>query len=135
MRISDWSSDVCSSDLGAGRLIEADRRLDDLNEAAGGAIGAPLAIPALAELARLVQRLGVLVSRKLVVADGRSDLELWVRAEPDDGEIRLTLTGWRHRPTAAPRDASAGLPAPVAHGGWRWETDAGSKNTSVHYRN
>src|SRR3546814_4657345 len=93
MRISDWSSDVCSSDLGAGRLIEADRRLDDLNEAAGGAIGAPLAIPALAELARLVQRLGVLVSRKLVVADGRSDLELWVRAEPDDGEIRLTLTG------------------------------------------
>src|SRR3546814_4610190 len=90
MRISDWSSDVCSSDLsaparrlstgtrragrgavnvvdrdlppvrgrvdGAGRLIEADRRLDDLNEAAGGAIGAPLAIPALAELARLVQR-------------------------------------------------------------------------------
>src|SRR3546814_11813801 len=75
-------------------------------------------------LFRSVQRLGVLVSRKLVVADGRSDLELWVRAEPDDGEIRLTLTGWRHRPTAAPRDASAGLPAPVANGGWRWETDA-----------
>src|SRR3546814_20425485 len=69
-------------------------------------------------LFRSVQRLGVLVSRKLVVADGRSDLELWVRAEPDDGEIRLTLTGWRHRPTAAPRDASAGLPAPVANGGW-----------------
>ncbi|RIA46597.1 histidine kinase [Hephaestia caeni] len=108
----------------AGRLIEADRRLDDLNEAAGGAIGAPLAIPALAELARLVRRLGVLVSRRVVVADGRSDLETWVRAEPDGGDIRLTLTGWRQRPAATPRAASAGLPAPVTNGGWRWETDA-----------
>src|SRR3546814_20515378 len=26
MRISDWSSDVCSSDLGAGRLLRAVRR-------------------------------------------------------------------------------------------------------------
>src|SRR3546814_12442757 len=33
MRISDWSSDVCSSDLAAGLAVEADRLADAANAA------------------------------------------------------------------------------------------------------
>nr|WP_286207659.1 HAMP domain-containing sensor histidine kinase [Hephaestia sp. MAHUQ-44] len=109
---------------GDDRLIEADRRLAALNQAAGGAIGLPLAIPALATAVRLVRRLGVLVSRRAVVADGEHDLDLWVRAEPDDGGVRLTLTGWRERPMALPHTVSGGVGTPGAGRGWRWETDA-----------
>ena len=78
-----------------GRLIEADQRLMDLNLRAGGGIGQPIAIPQIATLTRLAQRLGILVSRGVVAADGDDDVELWVRAEPDPAGVRLMITGWR----------------------------------------
>ncbi|MFX8231020.1 hypothetical protein ABTL16_19705, partial [Acinetobacter baumannii] len=82
-----------------GRLIEADQRLSDLNARAGGALGAPIAVPQLATLARLAKRLGILVSRSVIAADGDHDLELWVRAMPttDDGGVTIHITGWRAR--------------------------------------
>src|SRR3546814_14645273 len=44
MRISDWSSDVCSSDLLAARIAEVDHAL------VGGAVGGELAFPAILPL-------------------------------------------------------------------------------------
>ena len=118
-----------------GRLIEADPRLNDLNIRAGGAIGAPLAIPQLATLARLAQRLGILVSRGIAAADGDDDIDMWVRAEPDPvtAHVRLTISGWRVRQawlSPAPptqRDHDFVLSGAAAH----WETDAGLRLTHL----
>ncbi|MGP2408009.1 hypothetical protein ACTUM1_15835, partial [Listeria monocytogenes] len=73
--------------------------LNDLNRRAGGAIGAPIAVPQLATLARLAKRLGILVSRSVIAADGDQDVELWVRAIPEgeEGGVTLHITGWRAR--------------------------------------
>jgi len=114
-----------------GRLVEADPRLRDLNTRAGGALGEPVAVPQLARLARLAQRLGILVSRGVVAADGADDLQLWVRAEPGAAGVSLTITGWRGRPAWTAPDTS-GEPehaALAADADWRWETDAALRLT------
>jgi signal transduction histidine kinase len=116
-----------------GRLIAADQRLHDLNARAGGGIGQPLAVPQIATLARLAQRLGILVSRGVVAADGDEDLELWVRAQPDtsNGGVALTITGWRNRAAWHP----AGVPDERAtdflrsEADWTWETDSALRLT------
>lgn len=118
-----------------GRLIEADQRLHDLNARAGGAIGQPLAVPQIAALSRLAQRLGILVSRAVVAADGPDDLELWVRAEPDTadavGSVRLHITGWRSRaawyPAAAAEERATDFLR--SEGDWLWETDSALRLT------
>jgi hypothetical protein len=66
-----------------GRLVAADPALRLLQQRCGGLDQGPVAIPQLATIARLARRLGIVVSRGLVVADGDDDLELWVRSEPD----------------------------------------------------
>ena len=81
-----------------GRLIDAEERLADLNRRAGGSVGASLAVPQIATLARLAQRLGIAISRSVIAADGGDDLDLWVRAEPEAGGVRLEVSGWRPRP-------------------------------------
>ena len=117
---------------GDGRLIEADGRLAELNAAAGGAIGEALAVPALAALARLALRLRVLISRKVIVADGERDLELWVRVEPEAAGIRLALTGWRRRAPVSPLPENARVAEPVLDGAaWRWETDSALRLTRL----
>src|SRR3546814_9952393 len=45
MRISDWSSDVCSSDLGAGGRGDAERRLPICRPVAGRAACRPALFP------------------------------------------------------------------------------------------
>lgn len=121
----------------AGALMEADARLQALNARAGGMIGAPLAVPQLATLARLAQRLRVLVSRSVVAADGDADLDMWVRAEPlADGGVRLSVSGWRPRGAwradADPVERDVDLVG--ASGGWRWETDAALHLTHIAER-
>ncbi|MDX5985446.1 sensor histidine kinase [Sphingomonas echinoides] len=118
-----------------GRLVEADQRLHDLNARAGGDIGQPLAVPQIAALARLAQRLGILVSRAVVAADGPDDLELWVRAEPDSvassGNVRLHITGWRSRaawhPAAAAEERATDFLR--SESDWLWETDSALRLT------
>jgi PAS domain-containing protein len=108
-----------------GRLVEADSRLQELNGGAGGNIGQPLAVPQLATLARLAQRLGILISRSVVVADGANDLEMWVRAEPVATGVRLALSGWKPQPAEeAPADEAIFV---RTGGDWLWETDAASR--------
>ncbi|MBB5685095.1 PAS domain-containing sensor histidine kinase [Sphingobium boeckii] len=110
-----------------GRLVEADPPLLGLHLRAGGEEGGTIAVPQIATLVRLAQRLGILISRGVIAADTDNDLDLWVRAEPEDGHVRLTIGGWTPRP---PR-----LPAPAAQidretdflrasADWLWETDA-----------
>jgi PAS domain-containing protein len=114
-----------------GRLIDAEARLAELNERAGGTVGAPLAIPQIATLARLAHRLGIGISRNVIAADGEEDLELWVRAEPKDGGVRLEVSGWRPRPvwraaaTEPERDGDFFRSA----ADWLWETDASLRIT------
>lgn len=114
-----------------GRLITADQRLLDLNTRAGGAPGQPLAVPSLAALTRLAMRLGIRVSRNVVVADRTNDVDLWVRADPvpPGGEstgIELAITGWRVRPSWQPaatiEDSRADFLRSEAD--WMWETDS-----------
>ncbi len=103
-----------------GRLLAADPALDGLNGRAGGALGGPLAVPQLATVARLAGRLGIIVSRGVLVADEYADIELWVRAQPEGERIRLAVSGWREAPAWRP----AVMTPPVApDADWRWETD------------
>lgn len=114
---------------GALCLVSADPAIDALNAAAGGAIGSPLAVPPLATIARLATRLGILVSRRVLVADGEADLDLWVRAQPDGGDVRIAVSGWRDVRPVAPViaiDDRALLDADL-----RWETDASLRLTFV----
>lgn len=109
----------------AGRLVEAELPLQRLQESAGSALGQPVAVPQIATMARLAQRLGVLVSRCVVAAEGADDLDLWVEAKPDGEGVLLSVGGWARRPAR-----------PGAGGGDRvydfmrtrgdllWETDA-----------
>ncbi|MET0246775.1 MAG: HAMP domain-containing sensor histidine kinase [Sphingomonas sp.] len=118
-----------------GRLIDADGRLAELNARAGGAPGQPVAVPQIAALVRLAQRLGIGISRNVIAADGEEDLELWVRAEPRDGKIGVEVTGWRPRPVwrsvAAEPERDADFFRSSAD--WQWETDASLRITFLSF--
>lgn len=124
----------------AGRLVAADRRLIALNAGAGGMVGAPLAVPALAKLVRLALRLGIPVARTVIVADGGDDLDLWARADPiADGDrkgVDLILVGWRLRdpwqPAASQETRDEDFLRSAAH--WVWETDSALALTHLSAR-
>ncbi|MEK6636830.1 MAG: HAMP domain-containing sensor histidine kinase [Pseudomonadota bacterium] len=80
-----------------GRLIAADQPLLLLNRRAGGEDGGALAIPQVAALARLSQKLGVQVARTVMTADGNVDIDLTVQARPDGDMVYLTVNGWHER--------------------------------------
>ena len=86
-----------------GRLTSADPPLLRLQQEAGSTIGAPLALPQLAAVARSAMKLGVPLSRGVIAASADQDLDLWVRVEPDAEGATLTIDGWKARPPAPPR--------------------------------
>ncbi len=114
-----------------GRLVDAEPLLLELNQRAGGAQGAPLAVPQIAALARLAQRLGIAISRNVIAADGDDDIELWVRAEPEMGGLRLEVSGWRPRPAwrASASDPERDGDFFRSAADWLWETDASLRIT------
>lgn len=119
---------------GDGRLVEAEPRLMALHRSAGGEEGGPLAVPQIAALARLARRLGIVISRGAVAAEGEGDLDLWVRAEPKEGWVDLAVTGWAARPARAPAPASEAerqVDFLRAAADWMWETDAALRLTVV----
>ncbi len=86
-----------------GRLIEADPQLLLLQERAGGVRGGALAVPQLASLVRLTRRLKIEISRRIVVASGDQDVDLWVRVKPGSDGLELAITGWQEiAPTVPP---------------------------------
>ena len=114
-----------------GRLVDAEARLHELNERAGGTIGGPLAVPQIATLARLAQRLGIGISRNVIAADGEDDLELWVRAEPNGDGVKIEVSGWRPRPgwRAAASEPERDGDFFRSAADWLWETDASLRIT------
>ena len=123
-----------------GRLVEADPPLVALQVAAGSALGRPLALPQLAALARSALSLVVPLSRGVLAADDSHDLDLWVRAEPDEDGVTLKIERWSRRAPAPPRlalvssngepDEDAGLP-PAEPEPLHWVADAELHFTSV----
>lgn len=117
-----------------GRLVEADPMLVALQVEAGAALGAKLALPQLAAVARLVRKLGIAVSRPAVIAARDYDLELWVRGEPDGDDVLLWVESSRRRPPASPRlEAIAAGDEFDAIPGARvdWSTDAELRFTDL----
>lgn len=116
-----------------GRLIDAEPRLADLNSRAGGRVGEPLAVPSIAAIARLAQRLGVALSRSVVAADGEDDLDLWVRAEPDAEGVRIEVSGWRPRTAWREPAGDSARESDFLRSGadWVWETDAAMRITHL----
>ena len=115
-----------------GLLVEADERLLALNTQAGGAVGTPLAVPALSALVSLVRTMRVPISRTVFAADGAADLELYVQAKPDSDGISLTVSGWRIRPArkswlVEQPDGDETAPSE----GWSWQTDAALVLTEI----
>ncbi len=111
-----------------GVLLSADPAIATLNARAGGVMGSRLAVPQLAAAAWLAARLGITVCRRVTVADDESDIDLWIRAQPEGERIRLAASGWIERP--AWRSTRDTLP-PLDDGGIAWETDASLRLTFV----
>ena len=116
-----------------GRLIEAEPQLQRLQESAGSALGQPVAVPQIATMARLAQRLGILVSRCVIAAEGADDLDLWVEAKPDDDGVALSVGGWARRPSRGSGDASGERVYDFmrSRGDWLWETDPALRIASL----
>lgn len=108
-----------------GRLLSADAPLLALQREAGADLGAPLALPQLAAIARLTARLGVMVSRPAVAAAERGDIDMWVRAKPDEAGVSLSVIDWRERPAAILPADSGRRDADIAAlaEGWSWQID------------
>jgi two-component sensor histidine kinase len=86
-----------------GRLIAADPELDRLQAEAGSRIGATLALPQLAAVARMASRLHIPVSRRILAAGKEQDVDMWVRAVPEGNEVALTIERWIARSAPGPR--------------------------------
>ncbi|GAO38062.1 putative two-component histidine kinase [Sphingomonas changbaiensis NBRC 104936] len=115
-----------------GRLVEAELPLQRLQESAGSGLGQPVAVPQIATMARLAQRLGILVSRCVIAAEGSDDLDLWVEAKPDDDGVALSVGGWSRRPSRAGDESGERVYDFMrSRGDWLWETDPSLKITSV----
>ncbi|SFR82813.1 sensor histidine kinase [Sphingomonas jatrophae] len=116
--------------LDAGlRLVETDAALASLHARAGGEPQGVIAVPQLAQVARLARRLGVAISRGVVAADGEGEAALWVRAAPDGNGVRLSIVAWTERqPASAPAIEQDFL---RAEADLTWEADAALRLTAM----
>lgn len=115
-----------------GRLASADPELERLQVEAGSRLGAPLALPQLAAIARTARQLNVPVSRRAVAASRDQDIDMWVRATPDGDEVLLAIDQWHVRPVAGPRLAAlSAAESPVPAGQRRWAVDEELRLTDV----
>jgi signal transduction histidine kinase len=89
-----------------GRLIAADPELEQLQAEAGSSIGSSIALPQLAAVVRVAQRLGIPISRRVLAAGREQDIDMWVRAVPEDGEVAITIERWTARAASPARLAA-----------------------------
>ena len=124
MNMPPLHSDLVNATLSPeGLLLSADGPLLALQRDAGGELGGPLLVPQLAALARLCWRLKVMLSRPVIAAGQDVDIDLWVRAEPAESGVSLTIVDWQERPA---RDRMTSLDPMIekpADGGWSWQID------------
>lgn len=117
-----------------GRLIEAEPPLQRLQESAGAGLGQPIAVPQIATMARLAQRLGILVSRCVIAAEGSDDLDLWVEAKPDEHGVSLSVGGWARRQSREGDERGERVYDFMrSRGDWLWETDPALKISSLGF--
>jgi signal transduction histidine kinase len=117
-----------------GRLIAADPALAALNARAGGEVGGVIAVPQIASLARLARRLGIVISRSVIAADGDVDLDLWVRAQPAGDGVELAIIGWSERSSRGPAAGSETEREGDflrATADWMWESDESLRLTAL----
>lgn len=116
----------------AGRLVAADPELGRLQTEAGSRLGAPLALPQLAAIARTAQRLQVPVSRRAVAAGRDQDIDMWVRATPEGDEVVLAIEQWSARPYSGPRLTAVTKDDSVLPGeASRWSVDEELRITAI----
>lgn len=119
---------------GEGNLVDATPRLLALNSRAGGSVGMPLAVPALARLAHLVATLKLPISRTVFAADGPEDVELYVKVRPVAGDAEMAVEGWQARPPRKSWLVEQPLPdRAMLVAGWTWTTDAKLVITGVEF--
>ena len=106
----------------SGALVSADAPLLRLQQRAGAGLGKPLALPHLARMVTLAQRLHRDISRPLHTADDHSDIHALVRIIPDAEGASLEISDWRTRPVTHPQIPAIGNNVVVPHG-WTWECD------------
>lgn len=105
----------------SGTLVGGDAPLLRLQQRAGGGLNRPLALPHLARLVALAQRLQRDVSRPLHAADDHSDIFALVRILPDADGASLEISDWRARPTTEAQGPA--IADAVEPQGWAWECD------------
>ena len=108
-----------------GRLLAADAPLLALQREAGGDLGQMLAVPQLAAMARLAAKLGVPVSRPVVAAAERGDIDMWVRARPEAEAVQIAVIDWHERPPVVPPVDLSRRESDIAalSEGWTWQID------------
>ncbi len=106
----------------SGALISADAPLLRLQQRAGAGLDKPLALPHLARLVTLAQRLHRDISRPLYAADDHSDIHALVRIIPDADGASLEISDWRTRPVTQPQVPAIAESAAVPQS-WTWECD------------
>lgn len=106
----------------SGALVSADAPLLRLQQRAGAGLDKPLALPHLARLVALAQRLHRDISRPLYAADDHSDIHALVRIIPDADGASLEITDWRAQAVAQPQ-IPAVADAAMAPASWMWECD------------
>ena len=92
----------------SGALVSADAPLLRLQQRAGAGLGKPLALPHLARMVTLAQRLHRDISRPLHTADDHSDIHALVRIIPDAEGASLEISDWRTRPVTHPQIPAIG---------------------------
>jgi signal transduction histidine kinase len=111
------------------RLVTATPRLARLNEAAGGRIGAPIAVPAIARLAATAAALRLPLARRLLVSDGGQLVELQADARPADECICVSISAWS---TSTRRGAwLVPQPSEDVEPSWSWSVDARLRLTAL----
>lgn len=106
----------------SGALVSADAPLLRLQQRAGAGIGKPLALPHLARLVALAQRLQRDISRPLYAADDHSDIHALVRVLPDEEGANLEISDWRASAVTVPQMPPVAETA-VRPRSWSWECD------------
>ncbi|WP_428682200.1 sensor histidine kinase [Sphingopyxis sp.] len=118
---------------GSGILVSADAPLLRLQQRAGAGIGKPLALPHLARLVALAQRLQRDISRPLYTADDHSDIHALVRILPDAEGASLEISDWRAGPMPLPLPHGTTVSdAVIAPQGWAWECDQQLRMVALH---
>lgn len=105
-----------------GALVSADAPLLRLQQRAGAGLAKPLALPHLARLVALAQRLHRDISRPLYAADDHSDIHALVRITPDADGASLEISDWRTRPVLMPQ-VPAITDSTAVPQSWTWECD------------